>query len=302
MRLQFSAIRFLALAIAGLGLLTSTSQAESKSERNNSRPITKLQYDPGAESVELFKGMEEGLLETKVIANGPMGGNLLITNNSDQPLTVEMPQAFVTVQVLKQFGGMGGGGLGGGGFGGGGMGGGMGGQGGGGQQNQGGGLGGGQGGGGLGGGGMGGGMGGQGGGAGFFSIPPEKTVRLPYVSVCLEHGKADPTPRATYKIVPVDEYTKDPVLQELITMVGTGRLPAQGAQAAVWTRTDNMSWQELSQKFSYNALGAKIPYFSGVQLQTAQTIVATAEGRVREKAENAGKSADETTPVRSRTR
>ncbi len=297
MRRQIRAIHVVALAVAGLGLLTSLSHAGTKSERSSSRPISKLSFDAAAESVEFFKGMEDGVLETKVIATGPMGGSLLITNHTDQPLTVEMPQAFVTVHVLKQFGGMGGGG---GGMGGGGMGGGQGGGQGGGNQNQGGGMGGGgQGGGGMGGGGMGGGGQGGGGGAGFFSIPPEKTVRVPYVSVCLEHGKADPTPRATYKIVPVEEYTKDPVLQEMISMVGSGKLPPQGAQAAVWTRTDNLSWHELASKFSYNVLGGKIPYFSGNELRTAQVIVSTAEGRVREKGDS---PANEAIPVRTRVR
>ena len=258
MRRQIRAIHVVALAVAGLGLLTSLSHAGTKSERSSSRPISKLSFDAAAESVEFFKGMEDGVLETKVIATGPMGGSLLITNHTDQPLTVEMPQAFVTVHVLKQFGGMGGGG-----------------------------------------GGMGGGGQGGGGGAGFFSIPPEKTVRVPYVSVCLEHGKADPTPRATYKIVPVEEYTKDPVLQEMISMVGSGKLPPQGAQAAVWTRTDNLSWHELASKFSYNVLGGKIPYFSGNELRTAQVIVSTAEGRVREKGDS---PANEAIPVRTRVR
>ena len=50
---------------------------------------------------------------------------ILVTNTTDEPVTVELPEAFVAVQVLKQFGGggMGGGGMGGGGMGGGGMGG-----------------------------------------------------------------------------------------------------------------------------------------------------------------------------------
>ena len=100
--------------------------------------------------------------------------------------------------------------------GGGGMGGGMGGMGGG--QMMGGGMGG------MGGGmmgGMGGGMGGMGmgggmmggGGGGFFSIPPEKTVQVPLTTVCLEHGKAEPRTKMTYKLVKLEEYTSDPALQ-----------------------------------------------------------------------------------------
>ena len=293
--------------IAGLGLLCSAGMAsdKEKSSRPTKRyaPITRPAYIPAAPHVELFQGMEEGQLETKVIAKGPFGGNLLITNKTDQPITVDMPQAFATVHVLKQFGGgggLGGGGLGGGGLGGGGLGGG--GLGGGGQQNQGGGIGGG--GGGLGGGGLGGGgLGGGGvggGGQGFFSIPPEKTVKLPYVSVCLEHGKADPTPQASYKIVPLEDYTQDETLRQLITMVGSGRLPAQAAQAAVWSRTDNMSWQELASKAKFDVVRGKVPYFQTNELRAAQMIVATAEGRAKEAAKARGEQPEQ--PARARVR
>ena len=89
----------------------------------------------------------------------------------------------------------------------------------------------------------------------------------------------------TYVIVPVSEYTQDPVLQELIAMVGTGRLPPTAAQAAIWTRTDNLSWQELAAKSVRTITGYR-PYFSPQELTTAQVIVATAEGRVRERADN----------------
>lgn len=296
MRIHHRRLACLAL-FAGLGLLCSVSQAGSRPERR-STPITRPRFIPTAERVELFKGMEEGQIETKVIAKGPFGGNLLITNKTDQPLTVDMPPAFTTVHVLKQFGAGGGGlGGGGGGFGGGGLGGG---QGGGGQQNQGGGLGGGQGGGGLGGGGLGGGGAQAGGGGGFFSIPPEKTVKLPYVSVCLEHGKKDPTPQASYKIVPLEKYTEDPVLQQLIAMVGSGRLPAQSAQAAIWSRTDNMSWQQLASKTKLDVVRGNLPYFHANEIRGAQMIVAKAEGLAREAAKNNPKPTQEKPAVRSR--
>jgi hypothetical protein len=222
---------------------------------------------------------------------------VLIENKTDQPLTVELPEAVVGVQVLPQ--GMGGGF----GFGdtdsgsGGGQGGG---------QNQafgGGGLGGGGlGGGGFGGGGFGGG-GFGGGGGGFFSIPPESKVRLPYKSVCLEHGKKDPHPRVQYKLVRVEEFTDKPELQELIKLVGSGKLDAQSAQAAAWHLANNMSWQALSAK-TYDRVGTRdTPYFSQQQLAVAQSLVAAARSKAEEAAAGE-KKADEqpVSRVRERTR
>ena len=295
---------FIALTLLSIALATSESAQAGSNRRETRKPVlSNTKFDPTAERVELFKAMEDGLIETKVSAKDATGGVVFISNTSDKPLTVELPESFVAVQVLKQFGGgggLGGGGLGGGGLGGGGLGGGGGGQGGGQNQQQGGGFGGGQGGGGLGGGGAGGGLGGGGQGGGFFSIPPERTVKVPYIGACLNHGKIDPNPRVEYKLVRVTEYTEDPVLAELIRMLGTGKINQHSAQAAIWTRTDNMSWQQLAEKGNRNFNGVIEYYFTKQNIAAAQLLVATAEGNVKEAALANESATTETTQPRVR--
>lgn len=228
------------------------------------RVITAPQFDEDARQVELFAGMEDGTFATKVIPLGPQGGNLLISNTTVEILTVKLPESFVAVQVLKQF------------------------QlqppdgnnpaqppGGGGQQQD-----------------VGGGpqannqlnanpFGGppngnaNGAGNGFFSIPPERTIKVSYVSACLEHGKPNPTPRANYKLVRTEDYTQDRTLQAVIAMVASGRLDQKSAQAAVWHCSDDMSWKQLAEKYSYTVLG-KVPYFKARELKVAQAIVKAA--------------------------
>lgn len=284
-----------------LVISASVHASEPAEKSNRSRPISNPKFDPTAERVDFFEGVESGVFEYRVVAQGPGGGNILVTNTTDEPLSVQMPKAFVTVSVLKQFGGggLGGGGLGGGGLGGGGLGGGgLGG--GGGQQNQGGGLGGGGlGGGGLGGGGLGGGgLGGGGFGGGLQSIPPEKTIKMKYVSVCLDHGKPDPTPQGHFKIVKVEDYTENPVLQELITMIGTGQMAPKPAQAAVWNITDNMSWQQLAAKGVRDHLGRHHSFFQRGDIAGAQLIQRTALARIKERDENPAKPESEPTRIR----
>ena len=248
----------LLLTAVCLSLLSSEPVSAAKRTRAK-RPITKLTVDPKAETVELFAAMEKGLLETKLIPKNSKQGNILIENKTDKPLTVQFPESFVGVHVLKQIGGFGGG-QGGGGQGGGGQG-----------------IGGGsQGGGGMGGG-QGGGLGGQGGGAGFFSIPPEKVVKIPYRSVCLEHGKPEPNSRKTYRMIKVEQFTKNPELTELIRLVGTNRIHLPSAQAAAWHLSDKMSWRELASK-SIKRLGGAPPrpYFSGAEIFRAQQLTALA--------------------------
>lgn len=264
-------------AVAG-GLLSATGPATA-AEKTRRSIITKPKFDPEAEKVKLFDGMKDGTLDVTIVTKDEMGGNVFIENKTDKPLTVLLPDAFVATPVLKQFGAGGQGGVGGqnnnnqngnsnggqqqqsgGGFGGGGQGG----------------FGGG--GGGFGGGGLG------GGGGGFFSVPPEKTLRVPYTSVCLNHGKAEPRPKSNYTIIPLEEYTNNEQLREVIRLVGTGKLDSQSAQAAAWHLTDNMSWQELSNKAIKHISGPAEPYFSRAQLVNAQSIVAQAAANAKERA------------------
>lgn len=256
-------VRFRTLCPACLGLLllvAGTAHAAKKGA------ITKPKFDPAAPVVELFQGMEEGKLGTKLLQKDSKSGNLLIENLTKETLTVDMPESFVGVHVLNQ--GFGGGGLGGGG-------------------QQGGGGGGGQttGGGGQQGGGLGGGAGGgAAGGGGFFSIPPQKVVRIPVTSVCLEHGKPEPSIRMEYHVFPVEHVSKDPVLKELLNLVASGRINKNVAQAAAWNIANGKSWRELAaMKFNRAGNLPDPPQFSYAELTYAQNLVAAAKQRAAEK-------------------
>ncbi|MDA1015347.1 MAG: hypothetical protein O3A00_12965 [Planctomycetota bacterium] len=253
--------------------------AAKRSARRSGGIITRPKFDPDAEKLEFFKGQKEGRIGVKVIPRDEKGGNVLVENTTDQPLSIQVPRAIVGVHVLNQFGGGGGGmgAMGGGMMGGGGgmMGGGQ--MGGGGGQSMGGGMGGGM----MGGGGgmMGGGQmgGGMGGGGGFFSIPPQQTVRVQYGSVCLNHGLPVPRPSANYQLMPPEQYTSDANLQELLYIVASGKIDQKSAQAAAWHLTDKMSWQELANK-TIKRLGGLPPqrYFTLLELRRAQLAVSVA--------------------------
>ncbi|HEY4259249.1 MAG TPA: hypothetical protein VGM98_03775 [Schlesneria sp.] len=246
-----------------------SAAAKTASKTANKKPITNPKFDPNGEEVELFAAMEAGQVEVKVIPKNALAATVLIENKTDKPLNVKVPEAVIAAPIHAQMGGMGGMGMGGGM---GGMGGGMGG---GGQQMMGGGMGGGgMGGGGMGG--MGGGMGGMGGGGGgFFSVPPERIIAVKFNSVCLQHGRPDPTSSSKYQLMPVSRVSKDPVLYELLSTVGTGKVDAQAAQAAAWSISDKMNWQQLANK-SVEHLGgqAPTPYFTQEQLFAGQMLLA----------------------------
>ena len=128
-------------------------------------------------------------------------------------------------------------------------------------------------------------MGGMGGGGqGFFSIPPERVISVPFNSVCLAHGKAEPTSASRYRLIPVSKLTSDPVLYELLATVGTGRVDSQAAQAAAWTMTDKMTWQQLAAKQVTHLGGhTPTPYFTPAQLLVGQQLVAHAIQRAEDR-------------------
>jgi len=250
--------------------------SSTKKKKKRLPLITNLKVDPKAQHVPLFEGIAGGSLTAKLVAQNSFNGSLYIENHSQKPLTVEMPEAFVGVQVLRQFGGAGGGGRGATGAGG--------------AQAMGGGM---Q-------GGMQGGMGGMQGGGGMFSVPPERTAKVSYHSVCLEHGKNDPDPTVHYKIVPVEEYSKDEQLTALLSLVGTKAIDPQVAQAAAWHLSNKMSWEDLASKRSNEIGETDSPYFSPQALGLAQQLVIEARRVAHEKAverEKAGETKKQQEPA-----
>ena len=260
------------LSLGAISVGAVAAEPLSSKDRANS---PKDRANDVVQSVELFRAIDEGTIEVQFIPKDASQATVIIRNKSDEPLDIQMPKAFGAVHVLGQMMGMGGmgGGMGGMGGGMGGMGGGMGGMGGGGQGMGGGmgGMGGGMGGMGGGMGGMGGGMGGMGGmGGGMFRVSPNRPGKLKVTCVCLEHGKQDPNPRMTYKIVPIEQINNDPRVSKLCELIGEGRIPQNTAQAAAWHMANGLTWDELSAK---NRIESKftgnVRWFNPVELQSA---------------------------------
>lgn len=272
----------LALCAVISGSVELSAAAKKSTFRPKGRPIKNPKYIKSAEKVDLFKAIKDGNITARLVMKNSKEGQVLITNTTKQPLTVKLPQAVVGVHVLKQDGeeieeegegGEQGGGDNnnnnnnnnnqpiGGGFGQGGFG-----QGGGGR---------------FPGGGGGRFPGGGGGGGGFFSIPPEKAILIPFKSVCLAHGKREPNLRCHYRLVPVESYTKNKTLRTLIHMIATGRINSHAAQAAAWNLTNRMSWQQLAMKQQKHIGRPSTPYFRMSEVLQAQRVVAYAVKETR---------------------
>lgn len=235
-------------------------------------PSLLLSAEPAGETVEMFDAIKAKTIEVKFIPKDSKQATVLITNKTDKPLNVKLPEVFAG--VLAQFGGVGGGvgGVGGGVAGGG--------------QNQG--VGGGFGG---AGGGLGGGLGGGGFGGGMFSVGPEKVGKIKVTTVCLEHGKDEPNPRLAYEIRPIEAMTTNPAVIEVCRMVGAGVIDQHSAQASAWHLMDGLSWNELAQKIKIRHLNGTVEmYFDAPHLQRAYQITAIAQRLAEQRGSEAEKS------------
>ncbi|MCC6511390.1 MAG: hypothetical protein IT423_19985 [Pirellulaceae bacterium] len=261
--------------------------------------------------VELFAAMESGDIETELIAPSARKVYLRVHNKSNELLSIKLPPTFAAVPVLAQFappgGGFPGGGLPGGGFPGGGLpgggfpgggfpggqglgvGGGQFGQGGGGSQGLGGGF--------NGGGanqgvlGNGNGVGNQFGnafgnafgnrGQGAFRVAPGRVGKVMAQTVCLEHGKPDPTSKIKYRIVPLDQFgNQDPRIAEVCRLLAQNRITQNVAQAAAWHVTDGLSWGELAAKDRvHSKYTGDVKFFSAEELETAAKLLSNSPDR-----------------------
>jgi len=63
-------------------------------------------------SVDLFEAVNDGKIEVKLVVKNGEEARIITRNKTEQPLTIEIPEAFAAVPVLAQNQGGGGGGLG----------------------------------------------------------------------------------------------------------------------------------------------------------------------------------------------
>ena len=233
--------------------------------------IRRLSFDPSARVVKLFEGMKDGQLSSRVAVKNETTSTVFINNETDEPLTVELPPAVAAVHVLKQVLPQTGGGD---------------------PPNQ-------QAGGGNGASQAVGGQFGQGnqaftggnnslgdsgfnqGGGGLFSIPPEATVALKLNSVCLEHGKKNPTIGMKYELRPIEVVAKNNAdLIHLLSQFDPSQKHRKAVQAAAWHLSNKMSWDELKTK-QRKVLGQPVTqWFAKRDIDYAQKMVARARTTV----------------------
>ena len=91
-------------------------------------------------------------------------------------------------------------------------------------------------------------------------------------TVCLEHGKKEPTATVPYEIRPIETFTSDPNVQELCKLLGTGQINQRAAQAAAWHLANHMTWEQLTDKKVHHLLGGDAVFFSKDDIRVAMQL------------------------------
>jgi len=81
-----------------------------------------------------------------------------------------------------------------------------------------------------------------------------------------------------YRIVPVEKFSRNPALFELLATVGRGKTPQKVAQAAAWNLASGKSWKELA-AMKFRRLGGlpNTPHFRQSELAQARKLAAKSQ-------------------------
>jgi hypothetical protein len=239
-------------AVVALALLPAVLLAAPRNSASDSNNL------PG-ETVDMFVAIQQGQIDVRLIPKDSTQSRVFITNKTDQPLNVKLPDAFAGVPVLAQNAGGVGAGAGraasnpsnnqsqsvGGGMGGGG-------------------------------GGMGGMGGGGGGGGGMFNVAPEKVGQLRVNTVCLNHGQPEPRAAIPYEIRPLDSVSDKPEVREICRLLSAGQVSQRVAQAAAWHFANGMTWEQIAAEHYRYAGGGGAPYFAPQEIYAAMRLASLA--------------------------
>ena len=77
-------------------------------------------------------------------------------------------------------------------------------------------------------------------------VPVGETIELSITGVCLNYGVASPTPRDTFRLMDVAEYSKNPRVAKALRSLATFGTSHGVAQAVMWHVCNDLSFEEMA--------------------------------------------------------
>ena len=111
-------------------------------------------------------------------------------------------------------------------------------------------------------------------------LHPGKTRVFRFSTVCLEHGKAEPSARMPYRMIALDTWSDEPRLAFVMECLASGVITQKVAQAAAWHIANGLSWERLAAETIDHIGGVPDePFFTAAELAAARQVVDVAEKR-----------------------
>lgn len=110
-----------------------------------------------------------------------------------------------------------------------------------------------------------------------FTVPAGKTLTIRAPTVCLDHGRREPTTRIPYRMVALETVSEDQRLPVILGGLANGHLSQKVAQAAAWHVSSGRTWDQLAAEVIDRAGGdPDLPVFSAGELAAARRAVEVA--------------------------
>ncbi len=131
----------------------------------------------------------------------------------------------------------------------------------------------------------------------LFNIPPEKVEQVKLKAVCLQAERAQPNPRVAYEVKPLAAVCDKPALYEICRLLSDPSVSQKALQAAAWHYANGLSWDDLAAKRMKNPWGPSPLYFTKAEIQQAKKLAEAAEKKVEgQKGQPSPGSAQTSTP------
>jgi hypothetical protein len=112
---------------------------------------------------------------------------------------------------------------------------------------------------------------------GSFAVQAGGTRTFRFATVCLEHGKPEPSPRIPYRLERLETVSPDPRLAVVMAGLASGQVSQKAAQAAAWHLANGLTWERLAAEMIDHAGGdPDEPFFAAADLAVARQLVEVA--------------------------
>jgi hypothetical protein len=111
-------------------------------------------------------------------------------------------------------------------------------------------------------------------------LHPGKTRVFRFATVCLEHGKPEPSARMPYRMIALETWSDDPRVAFVMECLASGVITQKVAQAAAWHIANGLSWERLAAETIDHIGGVPDePFFTAAELTAARQVAGLATER-----------------------